>query len=486
MGRIVDEVMGAALGDPRRNRRAVRIVEKLARDPSLSLPQALGSDAEVQGCYRLMSNEKVTFEALRSAHAAGTSTRALSAGRVLVLHDTTPCTFKHVDPEELGYLSTGQAGFHLHYGLVLAADEWKRPLGVIHAEAGFRKEKPRKNRSKQQKKKKKSGTDTARQANKEFDRWWRGILSAQQKLDGVSVVHIADRESDSYELMSQAIEHGIRFIFRSRTDRRGRRVDDASGLWSKVRSVARSCEGVLEREVPLSRRGGDGPPSQAKAHPPRKMRLATLRFAATRVVIPRPQYLADAVPRHLELGLVHVVEVNPPPGEQPVEWLLYTTEPIDSPEQIAQVVDSYRARWTIEEFNAALKTGCAYEAREFESRHALLNILALSLPIACEVLWLRSRARSTPDAPATDVLSTVQLDVLRHFSSYKLPAAPTAIDALLSVAALGGHLRRNGPPGWKVLLAGMALLHAHTAGWQAALAHIRQAPSHDKVRPHDL
>jgi Transposase DNA-binding/Transposase DDE domain len=473
-GRIIHEVIGATLGDPRRNRRAARVVEKMVRDPSLSLPRLLGNDAEVQGCYRLMNNQEVTFEALHGAHAAGTRERAIATGRVLVLHDTTACTFKHLDPEELGYLQTGQAGFHLHFGLVLAADAWKRPLGVIHAEAGRRTQKPRANRSKQRKKKRKSGTDTARQAHKEFDRWWRGILSSQESLEGVEAVHIADRESDSYELMAQAIGHGVKFIFRSRTDRRGRRADTAASLWSTVREVARGCEGALEREVPLSRRRGDGPPAQAKAHPPRKMRLAKLRFAATRVVIPRPQYLADPVPRSLELSLVHVVEVDPPTGEPPVEWLLYTTEAIDSAAQIAQVVDFYRARWTIEEFNAALKTGCAYEAREFESRHALLNMLALSLPIACEILWLRSRARSTPDAPASEVLSSVQIDVLRHFSSYKLPPAPTANDALLAVAALGGHLRRNGPPGWKVLLGGMALLQAHAAGWEAALAHARR------------
>lgn len=469
--------MGSALGDPRRNRRAVRVVEKLARNPTLSVPQALGSDAEVQGCYRLMSNEQVTFEALHGAHAAGTRARAQAACRVLVLHDTTPCTFEHVDPEELGYLSTGQAGFHLHYGLVLAGDVWKRPLGVIHAETGHRRDKPSPGRPGRGKKKK-SGAETAQQTCKEYDRWWRGLSSSHQLLSDVDAIHIADRESDSYELMAQAIEQGIRFIFRSRTDRRGRRADNASNFWSTVRQIARGCEGVLEREVPLSRRRSDGPPAQAKAHPPRKMRLAKLRFAATRIVIPRPQYLTDSVPRCLELSLVHVAEVDPPDGEPPVEWLLYTTEAVDKPEQITDVVDCYRARWTIEEFNAALKTGCAYESREFESRHALLNMLALSLPIACECLWLRSRARSTPDAPASDVVSTVQLQVLRHFSSYKMPPEPTAVDALLAVAALGGHLRRNGPPGWKVLLAGMALLHAHTAGWQAALA---QAARHTNL-----
>jgi hypothetical protein len=470
---LLAELVGATLGDPRRNARAARIVEKLTDDPSRSLPAALGKDADVQGCYRFVNNPEVCFDALHAGHAAATGQRARAAGEVLVLHDTTHCSFEHLDPEELGYLPTGKAGFHLHLGLVLDGSTWKRPLGVIHAETIHRVEKPRPNKSKQRKRPKKSGTATAKQPHKEFDRWWRGIQAAHESLAGVRATHVADRESDSYALMAQTLTLGHDFIFRSRVDRRSRRADQPGGDWSTVREIARCCDGVLEREVPLSRRRASGAPAQTKVHPPRKTRLARLRFAATRVVIPRPQYLADPIPRTLTLSLVHVAEVDPPPDEPAVEWLLYTNRSVDTPAQVAKVVDDYRARWTIEEFNAALKTGCAYEAREFESRHALLNMLAISLPIACEVLWLRSRARSTPEAPASDVLSPVQLDVLRHFSP-KLSPKPTAQDALLAVAALGGHLRRNGPPGWKLLLDGMGVLQAHTAGWEAALAHVRR------------
>jgi hypothetical protein len=165
---------------------------------------------------------------------------------------------------------------------------------------------------------------------------------------------------------------------------------------------------------------------------------------------------------------VHVLEQNTPEGEPPVEWLLYTTAPIETPEQIARVVDIYRSRWTIEEYNAALKTGCAYEARQFESRAALLNMLAISLPIACELLWLRSRSRTSPNAPANEVLSDVQIEILRHFAPVKLPPRLTIRDALLTVAALGGHVKANGDPGWKVLHRGLTRLLDYQAGWEAA------------------
>src|SRR5215210_2298213 len=71
---------------------------------------------------------------LLAGHSEATRERAEKAGRVLVVHDTTECTFAHLSPDEVGYLQTGKAGFKLHLGLVLDASAWRRPLGVISAE----------------------------------------------------------------------------------------------------------------------------------------------------------------------------------------------------------------------------------------------------------------------------------------------------------------------------------------------------------------
>lgn len=61
------------------------------------------------------------------------------------------------------------------------------------------------------------------------------------------------------------------------------------------------------------------------------------------------------------MNFVEVREIDPPQGEQPVLWRLVTTEPIDTIEQIAAVIDSYRCRWIIDDFFKALKTGCRYQ-----------------------------------------------------------------------------------------------------------------------------
>lgn len=462
--RLVAEVANADLGDARRTQRLGRVVGRLALAPGAPLPAALETDAEVQAAYRLMNNEEVTFEALLAPHSEAARQRGVQARRVFVLHDTTICDFPTLDPEEIGYLNTGKAGFPLHYSLVVDQDHWRRTLGVIHAEA-LQRTRPSNGKGKL------SGPETAKLTEKEFDRWWRGVRAAHEALTGCEhVLHIADREGDSFELMSKLLEVKAHFVIRVRVNRRGKRADSQHAGWSTVKQVATSCAGVVEREVPLSRRKAKSAPEMNRAHPPRKRRLAKLSFAATAVTIPRPQYLKNPIPESLPLNLVHVIEREAPDDADPVEWLLYTTEAVDKPDQVEAVVDSYRTRWAIEEMNSALKTGCAYEERQFESRHALLNMLALSLPIACELMWLRSRARSEPDAPVSDVLTPSQVEVLRKLGKYKLPEQPTAQQGLLAVAAMGGHLKRNGPPGWEVLYRGMVKLMNFEEAWIAATA----------------
>jgi hypothetical protein len=48
-----------------------------------------------------------------------------------------------------------------------------------------------------------------------------------------------------------------------------------------------------------------------------------------------------------------------------------------------------------------------------------------------------------------------------------LPARPTVRDAMLAVAALGGHLKNNGDPGWLVLGRGLYDLLLLELGWRA-------------------
>lgn len=458
-GPSADDFRDADLGDPRRNRRLHRFAMAMAARPEASLPMIARSEAELEGMYRLLNSPGVTFAEVLEAHQARVVERAEAAGNTVVVHDTTSFEFPHLDPRDVGFLQTGKAGFYAHVSLVVKEDE-REPLGVAALSTNFRAQRRRR------KSRNESGKVTTKRPDRESKRWEDGVEASARLLASCAApIHVADRESDSYQLLALMVRGGHRFVFRVRHDRPAQAVDDSGADWSKLRALVGRAEWCAEREVPLSPRRGATAPRQARAFPKRKARLAQLRFAATRLRLRRPKYFGDEVPETIDLNVVRVYEVDVPDGENPVEWILFTTEPIDSVQQITRVVDIYRTRWVVEEFFKALKTGCVYEERQLESRHALLNMLAISLPIACQLLWLRSQARQQPEAPATKVFTQRQIAVLRELSRKRLPEMLTVRHAMAAVAELGGHWRSNGEPGWQVLRRGLECVLGAEVGW---------------------
>ena len=463
VARIQEDLSRADLGDPRRVTRVQQVVSRLAVAPGASLPDAMVTGAELEGAYRLFNNDRVSFEQLLDAYALGTAARARDRGLVLAIHDTTNCMFRHADPREVGYLNTGKPGFPLHLTLLVDTHDWRRPLGVTHAEVLPRSRKPGRGTSKHFM----TGGQTKHLANKEFLRWQRGIEITEARLEGggSSILHIADRETDSYELMATCLASQRRFIFRARNCR----TVDLDGERVPIRDfVVEEGRLVLERTVPLSRRLGTAAPASRRVHPPRESRTASLCFSVAKATLLRPNIVGAHMPPTIELNVLHVFEKDAPDEQEPVDWLLYTTEPLQTRRDVEHVVDAYRCRWLIEELNKALKTGCVVQERQLESLDALTTMLALSLPIAVELLALRTLARAAPSTPADVVFHEQELAALRHVSHRPLPQRPTVQDALWCIAGLGGHIKNNGAPGWQVLQRGMEKFVNFAAGWCAA------------------
>jgi hypothetical protein len=457
----------AELGDRRRTARLVRMVDALARQPDASFPKVAGSDVELESYYRFLSNRNVGASAILAPHQRETKKRASKAREVVVIHDTTEFQLGHADPAEVGYLATNKPGFLGHVSLVVSADGQRRPLGVSSLETVFRMKCSGRGGRRA------SGDVTTKRVDRESARWERGIEASEALLSsatGCSPIHVADREADSYRLLALLAESKARFVIRIRHDRRARLAlaDDDDAPWSHVKELIAAADTcALEREVPLSHRRSSRAPDRARARPPRKGRMAKLRFATTRVELRRPHYFGDPMPQSVAVNCVRVYEVDVPEGEEPVEWMLVTSEPVVTTADVERVVDLYRTRWTIEEFFKALKSGCIYEERQLESRRALLNALAVSLPIACHLLWLRSRAQHAPDAPATEVLSLTQILVLRAVAKRPVPQTPSARDVLWAIAGLGGHLKANGEPGWATIRHGLQRLLDFEIGFRA-------------------
>jgi hypothetical protein len=453
----------------RLERRAIKLARAMARRPAASFPEAMRSDSALEAAYRFFNNKKVTPKAILSAHREETICRAAELGSALAIHDTTLCEFTgETQRRGLGPLrkrgKNPDQGFLGHVTLAVSADGRRDPLGALALSTLVRSaaKKPR-------------GHARLQRQDNEADRWLEQVVEVESVTrERVNVIHVMDREGDSYALLSGMTD--ARFIVRAAHDRVVNLPAEAKpSARNKLKSVLNSAPIFLEREVILSKRRNKLIAAE-RIHPNRDKRPARLAVSAMAVKLSRPRY-ASTEAAYLTLNVVRVVEVDTPAGEKPVEWILLTNLPVQTAEQVAFIVDSYCARWLIEEFFKALKTGCNYEARQLESLHALVNAFALLTPIAWSMLRLRSLSRSPGDEL---VLTANQIQVLRAISPRPLPRRPTAGDVLHSVAAVGGHLRRNGDPGWLTLMRGLGELLIVEVGWNARGRSRRKSARNDQ------
>jgi hypothetical protein len=455
---IADEFEGVDLGDERRDRRLKQMVGLLEEDPSKSVAGAMRDEAGREGAYRLLSNEAVEMDAILAPHFKATSDRARETKRVVVAHDTTEIGFPTAR-EGLGRINDSKMGrgFFMHTALVVSNDERRDPLGVIGAQRFLRMKPPAK--------KKERHSEVVDESDKESARWWELVDEVSRRLSShTQAVHVMDREADNYVLFARLIAGGHRFVIRARHDRR---IELEGHKEPTLRKALAGLEGRVRRGITIAPR--EPKPLAKTVFPPNRVRDAHLEFRATTVTIcrPKPSPATDMeLPETVELNVVHVVEINPPQGYDPIDWKLETTEPISTSEEIAAIVDAYDRRWVIEEYFKALKTGCAIEKRELEGAHSIFNLLGMMMPIAWKLLRLKSLARTaSATEPASLVATRFEILVLqRHKYTRMTTNNPTVRDVFLAVARLGSHIKNNGPPGWQVLSRGYLELIALAEG----------------------
>ena len=490
----MEEYASARLGDARRTQRLLTLAERLAPAPGTSFPVACRGAAELEGCYRLLSNPKVEWADMLAPHMAQTLARCQAAAaqghRLVIAHDTTNIRFLGSEAGErtgLGTLSRGEVGFEAHLALACSLPSPQHllahPLGVVGLHPHVRPSRPKRTAAQQKKESKERP-----RAERESQMWEQLAHTVQQRCTEAGVpdgVHVMDQEADSFRLFHELTRQGCGFVIRTRFDRRVDAAASQTAAASSMHAALEAAPVLLTREVSLEavkakwkgRTGG----TAAKKQPAREGRTAHLEVRAqSGLVLQASKYSQrdEDVPATLTLNAVEVVEPQPPEGQPPVRWVLLTTLPVDTPQAAAHVVDCYRARWSVEEFFKALKTGCALQKRQLMSLHALLNALALLLPLAWRLLALRTLAHQAPATAAADLFSPDELALLRHLSvRVHLGPQPTCGEALLALAGLGGHLKHNGRPGWQTLARGQDRLFTALEGWLAARAALRSVES---------
>lgn len=456
-----DEMATGDLGDDRLNARRNQLITVLERSPDKGFPEACANEGDTEALYRFLRNRRVSLPMVLEPHLEATGARCRTLGEVLVIHDTTEMAFACEQPRRgLTSLGSHRQGFWWHTALAVSADGLRAPLGLLSV-AAF---------SRQATGMKVPWRERFQDAHKESRRWADGVAAVRTRLgDPAHPIHVMDREGDSYELFAALTGARDRWIVRLHYDRLVTTPARAASL--RLTELRAQLPVLSTHEVTVAPRRVEDR-VQRLAYPARDGRVATVCFAACRVTLQRPtDHRRSALPPTVTANVIFGWEPTPPTGESPVEWWLLTSEPIDTPDQLRQVVTWYRTRWLIEEFFKCLKTGCAYEKRQLESLDTLLIALALLAPVAWQLLVMRHLARELGTVTATVALTQRQVAVLRATpAGSALSAKPSIRDALLALARLGGHLRQNGEPGWLVLARGMQTLRCMEAGWAAAEA----------------
>jgi IS4 transposase len=422
MGWAEEEVGAAELGDARLSRRLVRLVERLAEQPSASIPAACAGAAETKAAYRLLSHEAVGWRDILAPHVASSLRRMAAEAVVLCVQDTTELDFNGQAIEGLGPLSyEAQRGMYLHATYVVSPA--RVPLGVLDAWMWAREAKQ---------------ADGPRGGLLESTRWVEGyerVVERAAELPGTRLVYMGDRESDMLALLLKARElgHAADYLLRSQYDRT---LPEGAKLWSEVMQT--QALGRIGFELTAGRG--------------RKARAVQQELRAQRIRLP------DRQGGHVEVTCLIAAEVDAPAGAKPVVWRLLTNREVSTLEAAVELVEWYRCRWEVELLFLTLKEGCRIEALQLASVERIERALAVYLVVAWRIGLLMRLGRRCPDWDAERLLTRQEWQAAWIVARKPPPdKTPTLRKALHMIAALGGFLGRkgDGEPGVKSLWLGL-------------------------------
>lgn len=453
---IAEELEGIDLGDERLNKRGKKVLEALAANPEASINAACRGWKETLAAYRLFDNAGVSPEQLLLPHRAATERRMREQPTALVVQDTTELDFTDHPPRGVRCLNR-DTRFGLYHHAHLAVTPDKLPLGVLATE-NFDRAPESLGRSERR-------TNLPIE-DKESFRWLKGYRLACEtaaRCPGTRIVSVADREADLYDIYVEAQEAETRpgpradYLIRVRTERSTLEADPAAGVaaYQKVRDEARRAPLRASQTIELA------------ATPKRAARAAAVEVRALSVRIKPPH-----ARRHLPVVTANVVlveEVGGPGDGTDVSWLLITTLPIETLEDVLRCVTYYLARWVIEIYFRMLKTGCRVEEIQLETKARLENCLALYNIIAWRVLYLTYLNRTGPDLPCTTVLDDAEWkSVWCVVKKRPLPESPPKLSEMLKlVTELGGYNNRatEPPPGPQPLWVGLRRMLDFATAW---------------------
>ena len=247
------------------------------------------------------------------------------------------------------------------------------------------------------------------------------------------VVSVADREGDIHEWFlasaERAEEERAAFVIRAKCNRRVAAQPQDAYLWGALRAAPVLGQTTIE----VAARAG------------RAARRADLTVRTQLVTFNRRRRRGGNLPP-VQVQAISVTEEVPPPGEEPLEWMLLTDLPVDDFKTARLIIEWYRARREIDLVFRILKQGCQIEKLRLETPERLERCLAVYMIIAWRLHHLRHVARISPNAPCTVVFEGKKWQTIYLLQTYKRPPQkpPPLRTVTRMLAQLGGFLARKG------------------------------------------
>lgn len=437
-----NEFSGSELGNRARTQRLVKMGQRACQRPAGTIVEVFDNGGEREGAYRFVESPHADY--LRVGHAAHVATFRRAAKEALVFVPVDGSSLSLAAAKEgsdfgpIGNKWATTLGCHSMNAIAVGADGV--PIGPVGQAYWTRPKRERKSRKASYGEGKKAAKRYRPIEEKETRHWGTVIDQAMgaAKEAGFQgrLWFQFDAGADFFEMLAAV---------------------PTLDAWTTIR-VAHPNRTMWEQDIVLSEAMAQAPlrgtyELSVPSGPNRTARTATMEVRAGPQVISL-RWRADQEATPCPLYVVHTRETSPvPKGEEPTDWLLFTTRPVTSLADALEVIQGYTKRWRIEETHKAWKSVTKIEDSALESAAALFVWATILYSVALRIERLKYLSRSAPAAPATDEFTPDEIEAIHHLKKTPPPlrkATITMATAVRYVAELGGYTSpksSGGPPG---------------------------------------